>query len=84
MQGSGTVSATVELVPVREMAEELGVDTKTVYRLIHRDVVRAYRLGAHATVVDARDVARLKREGWPGMRPSTHKARVEELVGTGS
>ena len=53
---------TIDLLTVKEAAEELGVSVFTIYRAIKHGRLRTYELGPSATMLDAYDVDRLKAE----------------------
>jgi excisionase family DNA binding protein len=73
-EARATVSATIELMTVKQMAGALGVSLDTCYRLLNDGFARSYVLGPHARLVDAGDVEKLARDGWPDGRRKENRS----------
>lgn len=54
------IQTRLELLPVRDVAEELGVSIQTVYRRIEDGTLNGYKIGPHATLVARADLERFK------------------------
>jgi excisionase family DNA binding protein len=50
----------MELISVSEAARIIGYGRSSVYQLIHRDVLRAHRLGDRATLLEREQVERFR------------------------
>ena len=56
------IGVQMELLPVRDVADELGISVMTAYRRIWDGSLKAYRLGPHSTVVSRADLERFKAD----------------------
>lgn len=50
------IEARLELLTIKDVADELGASPQTVWRRVRSGRLKAHRLGAHATVVTRADL----------------------------